>query len=592
MTTLNDAQQAHKEGRLDDAEALYQALLAAEPTNADACTLFGVMLGAKGRFDEGVRWIDKGLALDPDAGLFHFQKGTVLMAAQRLGEAIASFERALELSPNAPSFHFNYANALRANEDWLPAIAHYKKAIQLQPDFLEAYNNIALSLVHEKLYDDARGYAEKAVALNPSYGDGWLTLCNVAEKLKDYKTALDAGAKAVVLIPDNHYAWFGYGVALNRMNRDANAVEAYKRSLTLNPKRADIWDNLAQTYQALNQLDEAEKAFRKTVEVAGQAFDEKDGPDVDESLYGDRHWHLALMQLLRGNYREGFARYRARGKAIPELKRRAMPVPLWKGEPLNGKTLFVHDEQGFGDTLMLARFLPLIKQQGATVVFSVHKALESFFAGWPVVDTLITHEENVPACDFFCSSFDLPHRLKTTLETLPNALPYLPLPLVEPSCRLPETQGLRIGVVWGGSPLHRADRKRSIPLGLFEDLLTLPDVTFYSLNRDKKPGDDVLLPRLPVCDLAPRLDSFATSAQFVSQMDLLITCDTATAHLAGGMGKEVWIMLPFAPDWRWMIDRTDTPWYPTTRLFRQPKPEDWQTVLTNVKTALKEKISR
>ena len=410
-------------------------------------------------------------------------------------------------------------------------------------------------------------------------------MCNVAEKVKDYPAALAAGERAIALMPDNHYTWFGYGVALNRVNRDEDAIEAYKRSLALDPSRANIWDNLAQTYQALNRLDEAEACFHKTIEVAGQNIPNEIPREVDENDYGDRHWHLALMELLRGRYIQGFARYRARMKAIKELKRLSFPFPLWKGEDLAGKTLLVCDEQGFGDTLMLARFLPLLRAQGVRIVFSVHKALIPLFRNWDGADSVIEHTERVPACDYFCSSFDLPHRCGTTLETLPATIPYLPVLPPDETTLLPGG-GFKIGVVWGGSGLHLNDSKRSLPLAVFGGIFSVPDVRFYSFNRDLKPGDAELLPTYPVETLVPRLTDFAAAARLIGQMDLVITCDTATAHLAGGLGKKIWVLLPFAPDWRWLTERSDSPWYPTARLFRQPCPGDWQSVSEDVKVAL------
>jgi len=576
---------AHKAGNMPEAERQYKAALEKDPDNPDACALLGLVVGARGDFTQAISLVDKAVALDPSSGLLHFHRGTVLMAAQKLPEAIEAFQRAVSFLPDFAQLHFNFANALRAYDAWSDAILQYREALRCDPKFLAALNNLSLSLVHEKLYDEAYRLALRSVTIDPGYGDGWLTLCNIAEKLKNYPLALDAGKKATKLIPGNHYAWFGYGVALNRLNRDEEALEAYKRSLALDPTRANIWDNLAQTYQALNRLKEAEEAFWKTVEVAGQSLPDEETRDVDEDEYGDRHWHLSLIQLLRGDYNRGFKRYRARGKAIAALKRKPMPFPLWKGEDLCGKTLLVCDEQGFGDTLMLSRFLPLLKSQGMRIVFSVQKALKPLFMGWPVLDGLVTPDQDYPPCDYYCSSFDLPHRCGITLETLPATVPYLPLPNPDDGTHLPKNKFM-VGLAWGGSPLHLADKKRSVPLAVLADLFSVQGVTFYSFNRDMKDGDDDLLPTLPVENLAPRLTDFAASARLINQMDLVITCDSATAHLAGGLGKKVWIMLPFAPDWRWQIDRNDSPWYPNARLFRQPKPGNWEEVVVEAKQAL------
>ena len=425
----------------------------------------------------------------------------------------------------------------------------------------------------------------QAVALNSAYGEGWLTLCNVAEKLKDYTVAVAAGQRVSELMPDNHYAWFGYGVALNRVNRDLEAIDAYKKALALNPDRADIWDNLAQTYQSLNYLEEAETAFRKAIEVAGQIIPNEDAREPDENEYGNRHWHLALMELLRGKYKEGFARYRARVNEIKELKRLTFPCPLWKGENLTGKTLLVCDEQGYGDTLMLARFLPLLRAQGVRIVCSVHPVLFPLLKNWSGADQMIVHGDKVPPCDYFCSFFDLPHRCGTTLENLPHDAPYIPVLQPDATTFLSSTKP-KIGVVWGGSPLHLNDAKRSVPLSVFADIFSHKEFAFYSFNRDLKPGDAELLPNFAIESLVPRLTDFAAAARLIGQMDLVITCDTATAHLAGALGKKIWILLPFAPDWRWLTGRSDSPWYPTARLFRQSGPGNWQSVITEVKQTL------
>ena len=588
---LSIAVAVHQSGNMPEAERLYRAFLEFQPDNPDACALLGVVIGARGDFEQAIDLVDKAVALDPNAGILRFHQGTVLMAAEKVSEAVVAFTYAVMLQPDTPHIHFNLANALRSSGDWVGAITHYREVLRLDSRFLDAYNNLALSLVHEKNYEEARRLALQSVALNPAYGNGWLTLCNVAEKLSDYDGAVAAGKRATDLMPDNHYAWFGYGLALNRVNRDEEAIAVYLRALELNPARVDIWDNLAQTYQALNRLEEAEATFRKAVDIAGQTIPDEEIREVEESEYGNRHWHLALIELLRGKYRQGFAHYRSRIHAIKELKRLIFPCPLWKGEDLKEKTLLVCDEQGYGDTLMLARFLPVLRTQGAKIVFSVHPVLVPFLRGWSGADSVIAHGEKVPPCDYVCSSFDLPHRCGATLESLPNNVPYLPILPPDGETQL-STGGFKVGVVWGGSPLHKGDSKRSIPLSIFADLFSVPNTKFYSFNRDLKPGDADRLPNEPIENLVPRLINFAAAARLIGQMDLIITCDTATAHLAGGLGKQVWVLLPFAPDWRWLTARADSPWYPTARLFRQPRAGDWQSLVAEVKGALGQMLTK
>lgn len=584
---LQQAVTAHQTGQLDEAEKLYRSVLAVTPDHPDATALLGLVRGAKGAIDEAVDLIEKAIKRDQKSALFKLHLGNVLMSAKRFSEAVVAFRQAVVLQPKMPEAHYNLANALRAAGDWAGALESYEKAIKYNPSYAEAYNNLALTLVHEKKYDEALVAAKQAVVIAPNYGDGWLTLCNIAEQVKDYPLAIEAGENNIRLLPQNHRAWFGYGVALNRMDRHEEAIAAYKRALDLNPERADIWDNLGQTYQSLNRLEEAEAIFRKTVEIAGQAIPDEATRRVEEQEYGNRHWHLALMELLRGKYKPGFARYRARFKDVNGMQRPKFVKPIWQGEDLKGKTILVCDEQGFGDTLMLCRYLPLMRQRGARVIFSVHPVLEALFKGWPGADEIIVHGTPVSGHDYVAMTFDLPYAFGSTLETLPAAVPYLPVFEADDATRLESDGRPQIGVVWGGSPLHLNDSRRSIQLKVFGGIFSESSFQFYSLNRDMKVGDEALLAQYPLTNLVPRFKNFADAARIIGQLDLVITCDTATAHLAGGLGKPVWVLLPFAPDWRWLTDREDSPWYPNARLFRQTKIGDWADVIQRVRQALR-----
>lgn len=582
----------HQSGDLDGAENLYREALRSGDAQIDAKALLGLVLGSKGRHEEAITCVREAARQDPESALLHFHCGTVLMNAGKLADAMASFRTAIAIKPDFTQAWYNLANAQRAAGGWSGAIESYWAAIRVDPACAEAYNNLALCYAHEREIGKALEQARAAVACAPEYGDGWKTLCNVAEQVGDYELARASGERCVQLMPGSHFAWFGYGVALSRLNRFEEALEAYKRALALKPDRADIWDNLGQTFQSLNRLEEAEATFRKTIEVAGQIIPDEDKREVAEQEYGNRHWHLALMELLRGKYRQGFARYRARFQEVGGLHRPPYSRPLWKGENLRGKTILVYDEQGFGDTLMLCRYVPMLKQLGARVKLSVHPALAPLFQAWPEADEVLVHNSATGEYDFHASVFDLPYRFGTTLETVPSAVPYLPRLKPDETTQLPGAMpgNYRIGVVWGGSPLHKNDSNRSVPLSVFRELFDLcpANVSYYSFNLDMKSGDKELLPRLNVIDLAPKLKDFAASSRLACQMDLMVTCDTATAHLAGGLGIKVWTLLPYAPDWRWLTGRCDSVWYLNMRLFRQPAAGDWASVVREVRSFVEE----
>lgn len=587
---LQKALNAHQGGDLIQAEAGYREILATEPDHVDALSLLGALLSMRGLHEEAVRLVARAVELDGESPLLRMNLGNVQSARGAFGEAAACFREAIRLAPQQADAHYNLGNTLCCLEHWDEAAAAFKAALKLDPCHALARNNLAL--VYEKQEDFNQAVIELRTVLQsaPTYGDGWLNLCKIAELAGDFETSFDAAQKATRLLPQEPKAWLGLGVALNRLERDEEALQPYHRALQLNPRWPEVWDNLAQTYQFLNRLEEAEKAYHATIEAAGQTIKDEKTRRVDEKEYGNRHWHLALLELLKGDLKSGFARYRARFEEVGGLARPAYPVPVWQGQDLNGKTILVMDEQGLGDCLMLLRYLPLLKQRGARVWLLVHPALVPLLEGWDALDRLIPRGEPVRDFDFFASIFDLPYAFETTLATIPADVPYLPVPQPDANTKLDLQSGKKhVAVVWGGAPKHKQDLKRSVPLFVFASLFNCPDVQFFSLNRDKREGDDALLAKLPVVDLAPRLNNFRGAAQYMAQMDLIITCDTATAHLAGALGKPVWTLLPFAPDWRWLLGRDDTPWYPSMRLFRQRKSGDWEDVITRVRAELQNK---
>lgn len=590
---LQQAVAAHQAGDTQRAEQLYRATLAANAVDADALALLSVLLNGQGKSAEALPLIEQALQLDPKAALFHFYYANILMSSGKTVEAIAAYTHCLHMQPNLTEARYNLGNALRQMGQLDAAAAAYQQVLQLNPNYAEARNNFALTLERQGNLPLAVKELQQLVVLHPTYAEGWLNLCRVAELAGHYQLAAEAGQKATQLQPQNPSAYLGLGVALNRLEQHPAAIAAYEVGLALRPDWASTWDNLGQSYQFMNRLPEAEAAYRKTIALDGQAVPDDQVLTIDETKLGNRHWHLALLELLAGKLPLGFARYRARFGEVMGLGRPPHAQPIWQGEALAGKTILVMYEQGHGDTLMFARYLPLLKALGAKVKFLLRAPLVKYFTGWSGADVISSDEalkrgeNDLGAFDYHTSVFDLPHRFGTDLTTIPADIPYLPVPKIDTANLLPATTQRRIGVVWGGSPNHKHDGRRSIPLQIFADLFSVPDCQFYSLNRDKRAGDENILAEYSqVTDLAPRLNDFYDLAQFTAQMDLIISVDTATAHLAGSMAKPVWTLLPFAPDWRWLLERTDSPWYPTMRLFRQPQSGDWRSVINEVKTKL------
>ncbi|MDE2029739.1 MAG: glycosyltransferase family protein [Alphaproteobacteria bacterium] len=405
----------------------------------------------------------------------------------------------------------------------------------------------------------------------PASIDAWIDLCAAAEKRGDYAEVLRAGDALARLAGQSPQPHFIRGLALQRLGRMDESIDAYRAATARDPNSIDAWTNLGFACQELNRINEAEDAYRRAAEC------------------GAPPWNLAVIELLKGDLQNGFAHYEARfsanGKQRPDF-----PQPLWRGEDLKGKTILITVDQGHGDTLMMARFFPVLRERGARIVLQAQPALAPYLENWDGVDAVLSPGDPLPAFDYHANEFDLPRYLGTTLETLPAQIPYLPVPEPDKATRLPDTGNMKVALTWAGNPNHVNDAQRSLTLADLNPLFDVQGVDFYALTRDKKPGDEELLHKLSITDLAPKLGDFLTTARYLAQCDLVISCDTATAHLAGGMGKPLWVMLPFAPAWCWLTERKDSPWYPTARLFRQQTRGDWRGVAAHVAEALREKL--
>jgi tetratricopeptide (TPR) repeat protein len=459
----------------------------------------------------------------------------------------------------------------------------YRAALEEQPSRADARYNLGVIYGQQNRAVDALHELSLAVEAKPDFGEAWFMLCEFADQLDRQELNLRAAQQATQLLPNMPRAWLRYGLALSRLGRDEEAITAYRRALELDPTLIKAWVNLCFSSKAIGRLREAEDAIRKAIEIAGQTFDT--GEDV-ESQYSFMHFHLALLELLQDRYREGFAHFRARFQGGTDWKRLQTSRPLWRGEDLRDKTILITAEQGHGDMLMMARYLPLLKSKGARVIFQTHPTLVKLFTGWAGADQIISLDAPLDMpFDYHAAVFDLPHRFGTDSATIPAQVPYLPIP--EAKKILPTDGKPKIGVIWAGHPQNIRGKNRSVPLEIFAELFAETNCHFFSLTRDARPGENELLPNYPVTDLAVQIGDFADSARLMVPLDLVITCDTATAHLAGGMGKKTWVLLPFSADWRWGLGRDDCPWYPTLRLFRQSQRDDWTSVIRQVKDELR-----
>jgi len=534
----------HQQGRFAEAEHIYREVLQHAPNHFDALHLLGVLGLQAGRNEAGVELIANAIKQNPNSWGAHNNLGNGLRELGRLDAALGSFERAIALRPDFAEAHNNRGMVLQHLRRFDDALLSFERAIALRPDYAEAHNNRGVVLQGLQRIDDARASFDKAIALRPDYAAAHYNHGTVLQELRRFDEALASLDKAIALQPDHAAAYNNRGLVLQELGRPDDAVASFARTIALRPDYAEAYVNQS----------------------------------------------VALLQL--GRFAQGWPLYEWRKKTEQPFGDRSFAQPLWLGkDDISGRTLFVHWEQGLGDTIQFGRFARQVKARGANVVMSVQGPLYRLLAQMSPDTRVINQDEIAVTFDFHCPLMSLPLALGTTLENIPAGEPYL---FADESlrdawhARLPPKTRPRVGIVWRGGAKHKNDLQRSIDLSTFASLLS-PDVHWISLQKDLREGEAATLAQLHhIGRYGEQLQDFADTAALIDVLDLVIAVDTSVAHLAGAMGKQVWILLPYNADWRWLLDRSDSPWYPTARLFRQDGRRSWNSVLTDVRGALDE----
>lgn len=564
-------------GQADAAVASLRRALVLQPDFADAHLNLGNAWKAQGRLDQAVASYRAAIGARRKYPEAHYNLGLALLAQGQAREAVDAFRQAIALRPAYAEAHNGLGNALQALGEPEQAGASYERALKLRPGFAEAHNNLGLALQARGLVDEAIASLRRAIAIHPGYAEAHSNLGSQLEARGDLEEAAAEYRQALALQPGLAVAHNNLGNVLQAQGHLEEALASYRQAIAIRPDYADAHNNLGNALQAAGRLDEAVRSHDRAIELSpGDA---------------DAHWNKAFALLLKGDYGQGWPLFEWRWKALEQrgLAQR-FAQPPWLGDaPVQGRTILLHHEQGLGDTLQMLRYARLLAAQGATVLVEVPAVLARLAATVPGVSGVVVAGAPLPAFDLHCPCMSLPLAFGTTLASVPAEVPYLfaPDPVREDwRVRLGAPVRRRVGLAWSGSVAHRNDRNRSVALERLLPLLDA-DAQFHSLQKEYRGGDAALLAadgRLR--DWSASLGDLADTAGLVGALDLVVTVDTAVAHLAGGMGKPTWLLLPFGPDYRWLLHRADSPWYPTMRLFRQPAPGDWGAVVAAVSSAL------
>ena len=533
---FEQAIQHHQAGQLEQAKKKYQEILDTNPQHADSSHLLGLVEYQYGNYMKAIEHIQQAVLISPKQPVFLNNLGNVLKEMGELDRSVQAYQQALEIAPDDAEIHNNLGVTLKEMGELDRSVQAYQQALEINPQYAEAHNNLGNVLKEMDQLDESIHAYQKALKINPQYVEVYNNLGNVLKEMDQLDESIHAYQKAIQIQPDYVEAHINLGVVLREQVRLKESIQAHQQAIQIQP-------------------------------------------DYDEA-----HINLAITFLLQGQLTAGWKEFEWRRSRKRDFKR-----PLWDGTPLNGKSILIYAEQGFGDTIQFVRYIDLLPDANTIIIVFCQPELKTLFKSMDRIDTLVTKGEDIPNSDVHVPLLSLPYMFNTTLNTIPARIPYLyPNPKADSVFHLDGSHDLKIGIVWAGRPTHADDNNRSIDLKWFKCLLDIRNCEFFSLQVGER-REDIKQHghHRTIKDLGKQFTDFHHTALAILQLDLVISVDTAVAHLAGALGKEVWTLLPFVPDWRWMLDRSDSPWYPSMTLFRQQETGgDWSPVFERLRLAL------
>jgi len=582
-------------GQFDEAAASYQQALRLRPVDASAHYNLGNTRRLQGKLDEAVAHYHQALGLKPDYAPAHCNLGLTRAAQGKLEEAVAHYQEALRLNPNFVEAHTNLGAALTKQGRLDEAVACYHRALRIDPNFTAAHHSLGCTLQQQDKLDEAIRCYQQAVRLDPRHAEAYNNLGYILERQGQFEEAVRSYRQAIRINPSYAEAYDNLGNALDRQDKLDEAISCYHEALRLKPNCAVTYNDLGTVRMRQGKFDDALAAYEQALRL--------------QADFPTARLNRALLWLLLGTFEQGWPDFEWRWSQ-PGFRRPQFAQPLWDGSDLGGRSMLLYGEQGLGDTFQFIRYAPLVQERGGKVSIECQPALLPLLANVAGVNHVLANGSPLPAFDLQAPLLSLPSIFRTSLTTVPARVPYLSADaeLVQhwksrkSEVRSPKSEHLHltsdirhrtsdflVGIAWQGSATYRYDGQRSIPLAHFARLAKVHGVQLISLQ--KGPGTEQLRGQFPVLDLGNRLDetsgAFMDTAAVMMNIDLVISSDTAVAHLAGALGVPIWVALSLVPDWRWLLERDDSPWYPTMRLFRQTRRAIWEDVFDRMAEELK-----
>lgn len=564
----------HNSGQLAEAKTTYEEILKLNPFHFDALQLLGTIAAQTKQWDQALALLNDALKINSSNSSVHNNLGNVFKELNRLDEALESYERAIKLSSNNADAYFNSGVVLNELNRLNEALVCYERAIQLSGNNGDVYFNCGVVLNKLKLFDKALASFDRAIELKHDHAEAYSNRGTVLHELKRFDEALTSYATALNLKHNFAEAFSNRGVTLNELNHLEDALFSFDRAISLKPNYPEAFYNRGNVLHELNCLNESLASYQRAVDFK---------PD-----YAEAHHNKSHLLLLMGNLRKGFLEYEWRWideKASSKAGKKSYTQPLWLGqESIANKTILIWCEQGLGDTLQFCRYVRLVAELGAKVILEVQRPLVNLLQNLEGVSQVIEEGCAQSDFDYQCPLMSLPLAFKTELVTIPSSTPYLKSDskkLEQWSRLLGMKSNPRIGLVWSGSTIHKNDKNRSLVLANLLSHLP-PNFDYICLQKEVREIDKEILINSTIKYFCEQLIDFTDTAALCDLMDIVISVDTSVAHLSGALGKTTWIMLPYVPDWRWLMNRDDSPWYGSVRLYRQAEDRQYLDVLGKV----------